>query len=452
MSNSIGVISCFGASILVLLYLVTSKPYIKQKVGRYYLFIETYCWGVLIGPILLLLFKLSTITQMYNSLTSNWSSGGPLGILILFLSMALISIYLDAAGVIEYCARWSIKIAGNKGTRLFVAFYALVSVLTIFTSNDIIILTLTPFIYYFTKYAQIDPKPFLFAEFFAANTWSIMLQIGNPTNIYITSVYGINFLEYLKWMFFPGLIAGIVNFIVLYLLFRKSINKEIKAREYETSSIIKDEFAARFGIVALFLCLVMLAFSSLLNLEMWWIAFGIAMVIVLVQVFREVIKISKVSLLEILKRIPWGVIPFLLSFFIVVQALQMNGITQKIGEYIGSVSSSFSATAFIYGIGSTLAAGFMNNIPMSVLFSSIIASASGVHQLIAIFASVIGSNLGAIVTPIGALAGIMWMSILRDKKYKITFSEFSYYGIITAGLTLITALVVLIIEAMWLYH
>ena len=73
---------------------------------------------------------------------------------------------------------------------------SLVSVLTVFTSNDIIVLTFTPFICHFAKSARIDPLPYLVSEFVAANTWSMALIIGNPTNIYLMSGTGISFLSY----------------------------------------------------------------------------------------------------------------------------------------------------------------------------------------------------------------------------------------------------------------
>jgi arsenical pump membrane protein len=76
-------------------------------------------------------------------------------------------------------------------------------------------LTFTPFIYYFTKHAKIDPVPYLIGEFFAANTWSIMLYIGNSTNIVLATVFQIDFLEYFKWMFLPTIAAGLVNLMLL---------------------------------------------------------------------------------------------------------------------------------------------------------------------------------------------------------------------------------------------
>ena len=69
--------------------------------------------------------------------------------------------------------------------RVYIAFWLLSSVITVMTSNDIVILTLTPIIVYFASYTKADPVPFLFVQFFSSNIWSMFLIIGNPTNIIV---------------------------------------------------------------------------------------------------------------------------------------------------------------------------------------------------------------------------------------------------------------------------
>jgi arsenical pump membrane protein len=46
----------------------------------------------------------------------------------------------------------------------------------------------------------------------------------------------------------------------------------------------------------------------------------------------------------------------------------------------------------------------------------------------ALFAAVIGSNLGAFFTPTGALAGIMWTGQLHDHGVSFSFIRFVKYG------------------------
>ena len=60
--------------------------------------------------------------------------------------------------------------------------------------------------------------PYLVGEFVAANTWSMMLVIGNPTNIYLASACGIEFGEYVSVMWLPTLLAGLVALFGLWLV------------------------------------------------------------------------------------------------------------------------------------------------------------------------------------------------------------------------------------------
>lgn len=76
---------------------------------------------------------------------------------------------------------------------------------------------------------------------------------------------------------------------------------------------------------------------------------------------------------------------------------------------------------------------------MSVLFERIIDGKS----LPALYGAVIGSNVGAFITPVGALAGIMWNKILNRYGVKLSFLKFMLYGFIVAVPTLITTLLTL---------
>jgi arsenical pump membrane protein len=148
-----------------------------------------------------------------------------------------------------------------------------------------------------------------------------------------------------------------------------------------------------------------------------------------------------------IKKMPISIIPFVLSLFITVEALRIYGITKEIGIFFNSLcGASTTATIFVYGISSASAANVLNNIPMTVAYVPIAGAVSQTNLLPAVLATTIGSNLGANITPIGALAGIMWMSILRDKEVKLTFKEFVKYGILVTPLTLLVCLGILAAE------
>ena len=80
---------------------------------------------------------------------------------------------------------------------------------------------------------------------------------------------------------------------------------------------------------------------------------------------------------------------------------------------------------------------------MSILFSNTPVALSDGQYLRAIFASIIGSNIGAFLTPIGALAGIMFSNLLSKYEMKFTFLDFIKYGSIISIPVLAVSLLML---------
>lgn len=149
----------------------------------------------------------------------------PIKILVLFICLSLISISLDELNFFNYLSSKAISKANGSQYKIFFTMYFLVALLTVFTSNDIVILTLTPFIILFSKKSKINPLPYLICEFVNANTYSMLLSISNPTNIYLSSILNISFLDYLSKMWLVTLLSGISFLIVILLLFRKDLKK-----------------------------------------------------------------------------------------------------------------------------------------------------------------------------------------------------------------------------------
>lgn len=400
--------------------------------------IDTYWMVALVGALALIIANLAPINIVAEEINSD-SSINPLKILVLFFSMTILSIFLDEVGLFKYLANKTVKITHNHQIFLLISLYLLTAVLTIFTSNDIVILTLTPFICLFCKNVKINPFPYLVAEFAAANTWSMMLIIGNPTNIYLATSAGITFMEYFKVMAVPTLVAGIVELSIIILLFLKSLKQEMNPEvdEYHLDSKVD----LIIGLIHLGVCLVFLAISSYLNIEMWLVALiCAASLIVCIVVWRLITRRHWDYLIDSVEKLPYQLIPFVLSMFVIVVALNYQGISIVIADVLNKQNIIFG-----YGITSYLSANIINNIPMSILFSNFPTTLDSVNYSRAIYATIIGSNIGAFLTPIGALAGIMFSSLTYKYDIKYGFRRFMKYGVIISVPTLLVALVMLML-------
>lgn len=396
----------------------------KIKLGSYWIV-------ALIGAAFMLILNIVSVEEVIKEITAD-TAVNPLKILALFLSMTLFSVYLDELGFFSYLSEKVLVVAKNSQKKLFLCLYLTVSVLTVFTSNDIIILTFTPFICAFCKRSGIDPKPYLFSEFVAANTWSMALLIGNPTNIYIGGSSGLTFFGYFSVMILPTIASGTVSFLILYLLFKKSLCKKAEIDNVKTAEI-KDKFLLYIGLAALISCIILLAVSSYINIESWIICVILFVVELLITVIYLVVKRRGAGfILSVIKRTPYELIPFILSMFVIVSSLKSSGATGILKSFLDGFDEIFS-----YGISSFLCSNLINNIPMSVLFSTVTVSAKSTY------ATIVGSNLGAIFTPVGALAGIMWSGLLKKNGIKFSFRDFIVYGAAVSVPSLITCLAVL---------
>lgn len=419
------VISAVACAAVICLVLI--KPSVTVK-GRK---IAVYWTPAFVGAVVLILSGCVNVNYVADGLTAD-TAVNPLKILVLFISMTLMSVYLDEIGFFKYLATAALKHAGHNGVALFSALYFTVGALTVITSNDIVVLTFSPFICYFAKNAKINPLPYLIGEFVSANTWSMTLIIGNPTNIFLATGAGINFARYAEIMIIPTITAGLTAYIVLLAIFGKKLKKEVI--EGNTPIIhIEDKTGLVIGLTHLFGCTALLVVASYIKWEMWYICLAFAASLFLCVCIHKLIhkEIPK-EIKECLKRAPWELIPFVLSMFVIVLALEYNGVTDHINKLLGSDNS------FLYGFGAYLASNVINNIPASVLFEAVFSA--GQASEISIFAAIAGTNIGAFLTPVGALAGIMWSGILSKHNVKFGFGKFVFYGAAISAPALLAAL------------
>lgn len=396
--------------------------------------LELYPIVCVVGAVCILLINYRDFSKIAGVLFEN-TSINPLKILAFFISMTLLSLILDNLNFFNYLATKCIKFAKNSQYKLFLIFYFVVAVLTIFTSNDIVILAFIPFICYFCKSSNINPIPYVFATFVAANTWSMMLIFGNPTNVYISAFAGISFIEYFLHMALPTVVGGIVSFGIMLVMFRRFL--KVKVPEITETSVEINKPLVILNVSVLVCCIVLLAISSYIGAEMWIIALCVAVINLALNLFIALWrKHNTAYIINAFKRTPWVFVPFLISMFLIVTSLDVNGITTAIGKVFAGSNSVFT-----YGFSSFALSNVMNNIPMTTLLAYILKS--GTFSLSCAYAVIIGSNLGALLTPVGALAGIMFLKILKEKEIKFSYISFIKYGLIISIVTLVASLGVL---------
>lgn len=443
----------FCVSMVFMLGCSIFKPAVVIKIKKIKFTLDTYWIPPFIAAVVFLACQFIPARAAIHYLWE-FSSLNPIGIIILVFATVYISMFLDTTGFFKMCATWAIKKSGKSGTKLFMLIYFTVAFITILSSNDVAILTFTPFVTYFARAAGINPIPFLFGQFMSANSWGIMLIISNPTNVVIATGFGHSFGYYCKYAVLPSIVAGMTPCIMLYFMFKKQITKDVILKEELASpmTLINSKLDMWVGVIFLAATVLFMAFTSIpgFDVELWVIAGVLAAILLVYNNIIDIVHCKSPEpskLKEIFSSLPYSIIPFLLSLFILVSTLTDTGLFDVIGRNIARLTNISTPIAIVvFGVIATIFGNVLNSIPASVALVPIINSLNSPKLLGPIYSSIIGSNLTALFTPLGSLAGIMWIGLLRGNHVKLGFAEFMKIGFIVTPVTLALTLTVLMIE------
>ncbi len=373
--------------------------------------------------------------EMPDPLVTTWN------VVIILSTLMIISSILEDYGFFEYCAAKAINASKNSGNKLFLYTYLVVSFISLFSGNDVVILTTTPIILLFCRNAVINPKPYMYASFFAANTFSMPLYIGNLTNILIGDSFGLDYFGFTKYMFLPTIAAAIINYCLLKYIFRKQIPESFKMNNNVAVSI-KNKFIVNLGLIVLLGVILLGGIANYYRVPISVVTF----------VGAFVLLISERRIVYRLKRISWNVVLFVTGLFIVIKSLDVSGITSRIGELVfsGMSDNNILIATFSVSLFSALMCNLVNNIPMTAMMISIIhqAGMSASMNTAMGYSLVIGSNLGANFTTFGALAGILWVESGRRYGWSTTITDLLKIGLFVTPLAILGASIVVSIELM----
>jgi arsenical pump membrane protein len=124
--------------------------------------------------------------------------------------------------------------------------------------------------------------------------------------------------------------------------------------------------------------------------------------------------------------IAWSVFPFVVGMFVVIRGLENIGLAGALGGMLATLGgATVLGKIFASSFGAAVGANLINNIPMQLLAVSALAG----HGHAALYASILGCNLGPNVTVVGSLATMLWRSVLAQRGMDITPKELARAGL-----------------------
>ncbi len=375
----------------------------------------------ILGAIVALIFQVVNFDDVLAVTNIVWDAT------LAFIGIIILSMILDEIGFFEWAALKMAKFSNGNGILMFIYSILLGAFVSALFANDGAALILTPILLAKMRILKLNTKTivaFLLAGGFISDSASLPFVFSNLTNIVTANYFSIGFVEYFFNMIIPFIVSVITSIVFLWLLLRKDIPKTVDITLLkEPKSVIKNMklFYFSWFFLGFLLCAYFLGDAYDLPISIF--ALGGAVIFLIIATISKTVKAK-----HIIKEAPWQVVWFSIGLYIVVYGLKNAGLTDELSQILQYLATKGDTVAIVgTGFIAAFLSAIMNNMPTVMIMDIALTDIS--NQAL-IYANVIGCNLGPKMTPFGSLATLLWLHVLAKKGVKISFWEYSKFGLI----------------------
>lgn len=379
-----------------------------------------------------------------------------LNAIFLIVGMMIVVNVLAETGVFEWFAISIARKGRGNGSVIFVGLLLATAFLSAFLDSVTTVILMAPVTILITQLLEIPAVPFLILEAIFSNIGGTATMIGNPPSVLIGSQGHLTFNAFLFNLAPIVAIIVVASCLVLLPLFRRTVRVEKAARGRVMDSIpslaITDRRTLRRALVIAALMLAAFVTSHQTHLSPGIIALAGAMLMLL---------FCRCEPTAIMQKVEWNTVFFFIGLFIVLGALEHNGVfSRMVAVLLDVTGGDFMYTVIAILWFSAIVSAVLDNIPL------VLALIPVIQGLIPVFgdkmglanapdalmlqvaepmywALALGACLGGNGLLIGASANVVIAQVARRNGYELTFGRFAKYGLPMMVGTLILATIYL---------
>ena len=359
----------------------------------------------------------------------NWN------VLGIFLGTLLIANAFIESEVPTLVAHVLVNRSKNVGMAIF-SVCVMTSLLSAFIENVATVLIVAPIALAIARKQDITPVPFLIGLAVSSNLQGTATLIGDPPSMILAGYMGLNFNQFFvlggkPGIFFAVQVGAVISFGILYLFYRKYKDPILPSP--------KPVVRSWFPTVIILLMILLLATSSFIDPNFSYFGGIICMVLGIICI-PWFCTVGKCGGRDLMKKLDFDTTIFLASIFILEGSLTEAGLMEDIAIFVQKFLGDDRFVIYTFFVWfSVLISAFVDNVPYITAMlpvAQIISQNLGVSPYLFVFGLLIGSCLGGNITPVGASANVVAVSILRREGYHVGLKEFGRIGLpFTLGAT-----------------
>lgn len=385
--------------------------------------------------------------------------GGASITIIATITMAVI---LESFGFFHWAAARLGALAKGSGLRLYWYIQMLCFLMTVLFNNDGSILITTPILMLLLKNLGLKPHrqiPYLLTGALTATASSAPIGVSNIVNLISLEIVDMNLYTLTALMFVPATLGLVFMSWLMFIIVKSSLPKKLPALLYDleeafftknfhplkrsNSTETKRKRTVFMMKILLFVLLIrcLLFVASFLQVPIAIVAICGSLVLLFYRWHH-----LRTNPADILKKTPWQIFVFAFSMYCMIYGLHNAGLTNLLVNVFEPVVDQglFYASISMGGLVS-LMSNLFNNHP-ALMVGTIALTEMGLDPVTLktiYLANIIGSDMGSLLLPIGTLASLIWMQILRKNKIKVRWKDYLRVTVLVIPISTVFTLILL---------
>jgi len=354
--------------------------------------------------------------------------------------MMIIVAVLKRTGVFEYIAIMAAKRARGRPFRVMVILVLVTALASAVLDNVTTVLLIAPVTFLVCERLGVPVVPFLIAEALASNIGGTATLVGDPPNIIIASRGGLSYNDFLVHLA-PIVVLLLGVFVVMCRwLFRDAYRYDPQRAEsvmaLRERDAIKDHRLLVVSLIVLVVVTGAFVLHTVLRLEPSVVALVGGLVL---------LAASRLDAEEVARDVEWPTLIFFAGLFVMVGALVHTGVIGKLAQTaVDATEGRLPLTTMTLLWASAALSAIVDNIPYVATMSPVVAelvraSGSTSQSQTLWWALALGADLGGNATAIGASANVVVLGLAERAGRRISFWEFTRYGLVVTVVTIAIA-------------
>jgi Na+/H+ antiporter NhaD/arsenite permease-like protein len=353
-----------------------------------------------------------------------------LNVIFLLIGMMTCVAILAETGFFEWVAISVAKGMKGNASGILIMLMLVTMVCSAFLDNVTTVILLAPVTILITQLLELPTIPFLILEALASNIGGTSTLIGDPPNIIIGSRAELSFMDFINHLTPGVLVIAVVFIATAWLLMRKHLHVTDAIRVRVTDACpklaLRDVKKMKRSLSVFGLIFVGFFMHHHLGVPPGIIALAGMAVMLLVCYSKSE---------DMLRVVEWDAILFFVGLFIVIGALEHNGVIDLMADgMLKFCGDNLLLTTMVVLWGSAFLSAVLDNIPFVIVMLPLLqkmivengGSPTGNNPLF--WALALGACLGGNGTIIGASANVVVSKIGERNGYHITFLQFMKWG------------------------